>query len=681
MPKIPTYQSENTLQAPDMAQTKVRPDIDRSFYADAKVAQKTELSSIFQEAGKVYSARYEASKRAQEAVEIAKTGADAMRYRDNLLAESQKIDNEEESLKFYQEGMGKFLEEKTGQLNDPVLKAQTFETINRHSLNGEHELFNYGQERRKSKAIASVQDGLISLEAAGLKARTSAEKMEIERQAATLLDAAASSGYIMPEQAQEGKAKFKQGVATARVQSLINRGAVGAARGELAAAQPYLSASQYVQYENGIVNESKRLEGETKAKIEQANRIAYLEMQKRHNTGEAFDPEQYLGAMTPENRLQAEIWLQGANQKRIETTDAMNAFRASPVVETAEDRKIAERVYIDDVLSSPDQQNIESKTEDFIRTTGYLPKVVKGNLQGGMYSNSFDEKGQKTGHDPIQKFSAAMGIEKLRGINQKAYEEVDKELAIQARQIVEYTKLGMQPDKAVLQAETNKYKAQSDPEFDAKLKDEDGFENQFKVGDLGKKDTSNEFVGRAPMIATTVSAAEPFVIDQANDAYKLTYRGARANGMEEDMAAEYAESVVKSQFGASFINNEDGVVMKYPPENLPIWKDQMDAKKAFDIFVKETFVDAPKDARFKIFSDAQTEKDVMSGIVPSYQILKIHRDKNGHKVMGASDVRWQPIKPKIEPTKPPEKMPVPQIAPDNAVDSIAMEPIFPLEVK
>lgn len=395
--------------------------------------------------------------------------------------------------------------------------------------------------------------------------------------------------------------------------------------------------------------------------------------------------------MTPENRLQAEIWLQGANQERIKTTDAMNAFRASPVVETAEDRKIAEKVFIDDVLSSPDKQNIEAKTEDFIRTTGYLPKVVKGNLQGGMYSNSFDEKGQKTGHDPIQKFKAALDIEKLRGINQKAYEEVDKELAIQARQIVEYTKLGMQPDKAVFQAETNKYKAQSDPEFDAKLKDEGGFEKQYKAVDFEPKDPrwiygAGDLVFEPKktakgMLGITNFAVEPQVIDKANDAYKLTYRGARANGMEEDMAAEYAESVVKSQFGASFINNEDGVVMKYPPENLPIWKNPMDAKKDFDAFVKETFVNAPKDARFKIFSDAQTEKDVMLGVVPSYQILKIHRDKNGNKVMGVSDVRWQPIKPKIAPTKPPEKMPIPQIAPDNAVDSIAMEPILPLEVK
>lgn len=643
MPRIPTYESQNQLQAVDTAQTRVDPRVQGSVAGEMKAAQKTQLSSIFQEAGKVYGARYEASKRAQEAVEIAKTGADAMRYRDNLLAESQKIDNEEESLKFYQEGMSKFLEEKTGQINDPVLKAQTFETINRHSLNGEHELFNYGQERRKSKAIASVQDGLISLEAAGLKARTSAEKMEIERQAATLLDTAASSGYIMPEQAQEGKAKFKQGVATARVQSLINKGAVGAARAELAAAQPYLSASQYVQYENGIVNESKRLEGETRAKIEQANRIAYLEMQKRYNTGEAFDPEQYLSVMTPENRLQAEIWLQGANQERIKTTDAMNAFRASPVVETAEDRKIAEKVFIDDVLSSPDKQNIEAKTEDFIRTTGYLPKVVKANLEGGMYSNSFDEKGEKTKHDPIQKFQAAVGIEKLRNVNQKAYDEVKPELAIQAQQIVEYAKLGMQPDEAVRRAETNKYKAQSDPEFFKGIKDEAGFEKQYTPSSFPVKDAGMFNVVQAIAGKRGAEVAEPRVIEKATNAYKAIYQSARAEGMEEDMAAEYADNLVQSKVGASFINDNDGVVMMYPPEKLPIWKDPADAKKDFDDFVAAKMPEM-KNARYKIFSDAQTEKEVMSGLLPSYQVLAIQIDENGAKRFGAVPLRWSPTK-------------------------------------
>ena len=667
MPKIPTYESQNKMQAVDTAQTRVDPRVQSSAYAETKVAQKQTLSSIFKEAGQFYGARYEASKRAQQTVEIAKIGADATRYSRDLMEAAKKIDNEEEGLKYYQEGMSKFLEERTGQLNDPQMKAMVFKDINETSMQGEHNLFNYGQQRRKSKAIGAIQEGLQSLDSAALAANGS-EISKIYSQADALLDGAVTAGYIMPEEAIEGKAQFRKGVGSSRIVSAANSGNLSAARTELDANRPYLSSQQVVQFEGAINREEKKMQAEAVERVKQQSRMAQLGLAQALKTGEAIDPDAYLQKMLPEDRAVAEVALGKNMEEQDALVDAMNTFRANPVVATDEDRRIADKVFIDDViLPNATPQEKELKTQDFIMKHGVVPSLLKKEYEMPMMLSAFNENGEKGDVDPMQKFQAALKIDEVRQLNGTAYNSFDKSARIQSRQIAEWAKKGY-TEIAVKELEKNINRVRTDPEFVENISKEKNYDFSAKeVANIMRSD-SGLFL-RLDSLMTPDPTVTTEIHNAAMNIYSNTYKEARLNGADETVAYQIAMEDTQNMFGTSYVNadrkadfSERGEVMMLPPEKfLPqhITK-KFTAPEDRIAFVKrdfESYLESigkkrtiPKDGKkydgvspvYRAEVDSQTMEDYKNGLVPSYSISEMGVTNSGRPVVRFLEQRWRP---------------------------------------
>jgi len=250
-----------------------------------------------------------------------------------------------------------------------------------------------------------------------------------------------------------------------------------------------------------------------------------------------------------------------------------------------------------DLQTMPPQERLQAQLE-FVSKVGVYPPAMESAISAQLNNGSAE-----------QKIQAAEFIDSVAVNNPSTALQINESQRARARSIVSGINAGLQPAKAVEQAEANAFRKDT-PEYKQRLENftrKGGEKVKFKEGDF------TEFFRRDP----------GRIPDSMQADWELLNQNYYMEGMDASEAAKLATDTVKSQWS---ITNADGSNrwMKYSPESVygnDAGSDWIKGQLEHDISQIPSFVEQGK--KLYLAVDPRTIKSPNK----AYQVF--HKDDNG----------------------------------------------------
>lgn len=550
-----------------------------------KAQKKAVLSGIFDEAADVYGRRYQASIKAEKAMQIANEGAEATRYSMQLKQDAQKIGNEEEAFAYYKTKMQEYSDGVLSKYDDPLIKADLYGDFSRLSISGEHDMFNWGQERRKSRTIGYLENTIKTQSMAAYDAPdTTRAELELSK-AQKAVAASVSSGTIPAATGMKLSQQIRADAANTRIDRLLMSGNVEQAKAE----------KEYWR--------------------------------------EALTPE---GINNADKRIEAR---QGQLEKEFERQQEVQDFKGElyggyAAISGEKEKQNVDKVYADDVLSKSYQSLEEMQQEklSWIQTTNVVPELEQNAFRGIFNRSAYPADGSPSQVSAEQKVAAAKFVDDIRNVSPVAYQRLDDSVTAQSRQIMSYVSQGYEPEQAVRQLEKNAADMAGNKEALDTVRKEDGYDVTLS----GFTDVFDE------------DYRSMAVQGRASSVYQQAYIDNRMIGLDEDDAAEQAGEAVAKRFGVTEVGG-NARVDYLPPEMTLAGKfsanpreNSKRIREDFNVFLKANKFDPDKED-YAVITDRTTEYEWQQKLTPSYQIIRLVEEDDGSERIETLNVRWRPL--------------------------------------
>lgn len=256
-------------------------------------------ANILSDAGNYYDHKYQQTLAAQREINVSNEGADATRYSDQLI-QQLKTDNTPlgEFGDKYQAGMQDYSQQRLANYSDDIqTRAGVNADLNRVSIVGQHQSFEYAQNKIKDQGLATTQDNystLLNNLPMGGGADNEAQRKITYGNIDSTIDGSVSAGYMSATAGEQFKRKARSDGATAVITGMLTDNDPKSAAAYLTSHAGDIDPDRAASIMNHIELTNDRLEKQqavAEAKAERAQQAA----QERFAQGDAVGALQASG--------------------------------------------------------------------------------------------------------------------------------------------------------------------------------------------------------------------------------------------------------------------------------------------------------------------------------------------------------------------------------------------------